>query len=87
MFTTSFFFLFLKKTLPWGAPAPDSVPECPRPWLPPPIIAWMGKIWPWELHSEAALLAHGRLSLVTGVEAHGTRPMPHAVPATLAVPM
>lgn len=24
-----FFFFFLKKTLPSGAPAPDSVPECP----------------------------------------------------------
>jgi hypothetical protein len=23
------FFFFLKKTLPSGAPAPDSVPECP----------------------------------------------------------
>lgn len=66
MFTASFFFFsFLKQTLPCGAPGPDSVPECPRPWPRPPVIAWVGKIRPWESQSATPLLTPLWLSLVT----------------------
>lgn len=81
MFTTSFFFFFPKKTLPSRAPAPDSVPECPLA---------LSSCYCLDLAlgiAKPGLLTPSEAVPGDGVEAHGARPVPHDVPATLAVPM
>lgn len=77
MLTARLFFLPKENTSEWGL-GPDSVPECPRPRPPPPVIAWMGKILPWGLQSRAPLLTPSRLSLVT--ERRHTVPVPCPAP-------
>lgn len=59
------FFLLPKENITMWGSGPNSVPECPWPWLPRSVIAWMRKIWLWELQSKAPFLTPSGLSLVT----------------------